>query len=949
MKLFPRLVLVFLSALIWVPAQSQLWERYHAPGTEWWVTDATGDSVDLLSDMSPGQILLAMPSPQAYTPLDQLGRIEQVLDVIGPGGTQELSMVLLETSGYDLTLGGWGASTSIPVFSSDNATLSSPPQSVGNGPSLWGWHTSIQALDNGGFIEVWHNWRYNPEGVGPAGVGPDGWWGVPLFGLLNMSGGFYDPDSGDASSLTLDAGFPDFDARWCEITGCEVESFESYSIGSKVAEENPTKWITWNGLSGTSQDGVVVSDPMDPENLVMEIRSDSINTDVALANPFMDVFDEYEIEFDLFRKDMKGAAFGGGLGQYGSPASLAPDIPYSDYISPIALQESGEASTFYYQSRGLNYDVVPEVWHHVRVNFFPERVAIEINGDLVWAHEGNWGFSPKLSAVYFWARPDVDTDFLVDNIHIKPVFRRTTEDVSMGCNNPNACNYNFSPTAAATGCSFPQPGTTCDGGCVVDNDGDGVCDDVVGCMDPDHPLFDAAATIDGGCCAVYQSVGSNFDATYPQMRPLKQSKWVYSRVVVTDSSESVVWYDSNWPGNELFDYEDDDTYLFHGVDEVDLLNDESWGTMVYDNNYVSNFVTDGAPTPEFGVYSDVGFQLESFVVDDSQLENGDYLCLDPVRRFSPDVEVDPNDFFFRETFFGFSDALGFGSTCYLIRTLNDSLLVVKSPVGTEGAYALLSFEAQPHDFPFCSLGCTDPNACNFQAGASYDDGSCSYFCESGCTDSEAQNFNPNAIVDNGSCSYLCGFTNGVVAENAIQNALEPGLLLTEASLPLGVDTSAYNLLVVPPNYTNSAGSAFPIASFTLSGVSGLPPGLALVDSPLNVSVSGSACLALSGTPTELGDYEVVFSGELVVLFGVLEQSFGTFDYSWTVTVEEGVGAIWGCTYPDAINFVSYATDDDGSCEFGPTPEPCPADLDNNGQVGTPDLLSFLSYFGALCE
>ena len=947
MKLFPRLVLVFLSALIWVQAQSQLWERYHAPETEWWVTDATGDSVDLLSDMSPGQILLAMPSPEAYTPLDQLGRIEQVLDVIGPGGTQELSMVLLETSGYDLTLGGWGASTSIPVFSSDNATLSSPPQSVGNGPSLWGWHTSIQALDNGGFIEVWHNWRYSPEGAGPNGVGPDGWWGVPLFGLLNMSGGFYDPDSGDPSSLTLDAGFPGFDERWCEIIGCEVESFESYSIGSKVAEENPTKWITWNGLSGTSQDGTVVSDPVDPENLVMEIRSDSINTDVALANPFVDVFDEYEIEFDLFRKDMKGAAFGGGLGQYGSPASLAPDIPYSDYISPIALQESGEASTFYYQSRGLNYGVVPEVWHHVRVNFFPERVAIEINGDLVWAYEGNWGFSPKLSAVYFWARPDVDTDFLVDNIHIKPVFRRTTEDVSMGCNNPNACNYNFSPAAAATGCSFPQPGTTCDGGCVVDNDGDGVCDDVVGCMDPDHPLFDAAATIDGGCCAVYQSAGSNFDATYPQMRPLKQSKWVYSRIVVTDSSESVVYFDSNWPGSELFEFEDDDAYLFHGVAEVDLLNDESWGTMVYDNNYVSNFVTDGAPTPEFGVYCVVGFQLESFVVDDSQLENGDYLCLDPVRRFSPDVEVDPNDFVFREPFFGLSDALGFDSSCYLIRTLNDSLLVVKSPLGT--GYALLSFEAQPHDFPFCSLGCTDPNACNFQAGASYDDGSCSYFCESGCTDSEAQNFNPNAIVDDGSCSYLCGFTNGVVAENAIQNALEPELLLTEASLPLGVDTSAYNLLVVPPNYANSAGSAFPIASFTLSDVSGLPPGLVLVDSPLNVSISGSACLALSGTPTEPGDYEVVFSGELVVLFGVLEQSFGTFDYSWTVTVEEGVSAILGCTYPDAINFVSYATDDDGSCEFGPTPEPCPADLDNNGQVGTPDLLSFLSYFGALCE
>ncbi len=46
------------------------------------------------------------------------------------------------------------------------------------------------------------------------------------------------------------------------------------------------------------------------------------------------------------------------------------------------------------------------------------------------------------------------------------------------------------------------------------------------------------------------------------------------------------------------------------------------------------------------------------------------------------------------------------------------------------------------------LGCTDPNACNFNPEAGIDDGSCE---PAGCTDPEACNFNPAAGCDDGSC------------------------------------------------------------------------------------------------------------------------------------------------------------------------------------------------------
>ena len=58
--------------------------------------------------------------------------------------------------------------------------------------------------------------------------------------------------------------------------------------------------------------------------------------------------------------------------------------------------------------------------------------------------------------------------------------------------------------------------------------------------------------------------------------------------------------------------------------------------------------------------------------------------------------------------------------------------------------------------------------------------------------------------------------------------------------------------------------------------------------------------------------------------------------------------VFGCTYLDAVNYNSFATADNGSCEFETT-NACPADLDGNGIVATQDLLSFLSLFGEICE
>lgn len=57
------------------------------------------------------------------------------------------------------------------------------------------------------------------------------------------------------------------------------------------------------------------------------------------------------------------------------------------------------------------------------------------------------------------------------------------------------------------------------------------------------------------------------------------------------------------------------------------------------------------------------------------------------------------------------------------------------------------------------LGCTDPNADNYNPNANVDDGSC-YFCDfiSGCTYPSATNYNSSSNFDDGSCEFPTGAT-----------------------------------------------------------------------------------------------------------------------------------------------------------------------------------------------
>jgi hypothetical protein len=50
-------------------------------------------------------------------------------------------------------------------------------------------------------------------------------------------------------------------------------------------------------------------------------------------------------------------------------------------------------------------------------------------------------------------------------------------------------------------------------------------------------------------------------------------------------------------------------------------------------------------------------------------------------------------------------------------------------------------------------GCTDPTACNYDAAATQDDGSCDSISCQGCTYPSADNYDAGATEDDGSCIF----------------------------------------------------------------------------------------------------------------------------------------------------------------------------------------------------
>ena len=114
------------------------------------------------------------------------------------------------------------------------------------------------------------------------------------------------------------------------------------------------------------------------------------------------------------------------------------------------------------------------------------------------------------------------------------------------------------------------------------------------------------------------------------------------------------------------------------------------------------------------------------------------------------------------------------------------------------------------------VGCTDPNACNYDPLATVDDGSCIVL---GCTNPSADNYSPTANENNGSCTYGGGLCTGLTYEVIASDPLGTGestyhIYATfsspevEVTAMYGLDTEVWSLVGDAPFYQDDLGSDF---------------------------------------------------------------------------------------------------------------------------------------------
>jgi len=257
-------------------------------------------------------------------------------------------------------------------------------------------------------------------------------------------------------------------------------------------------------------------------------------------------------------------------------------------------------------------------------------------------------------------------------------------------------------------------------------------------------------------------------------------------------------------------------------------------------------------------------------------------------------------------------------------------------------------------------GCTDDSACNFNALASSDDGSCSYAdagynCDGeslnieGCTDAIACDYNPAATVDTG-CDYLETTTVPTGAETVwlvsltltgtpyeafagpceAMGSVNPnvsinGVIVGDGSAPLvmaGISdptgllgdlvalASTVNFAICGDNMTVAAlGNIIPMiwnGTFWMSPIPVNEDGQYLWAGPMlnfDLGCGDPTACNFSGNPCELS--------VACAYPGCTDENADNYDS--TAACDNGSCIYLGCTDSSATNYDASATDDDGSC------------------------------------
>ena len=315
-----------------------------------------------------------------------------------------------------------------------------------------------------------------------------------------------------------------------------------------------------------------------------------------------------------------------------------------------------------------------------------------------------------------------------------------------GCTDPTACNYNAAATDNNGSCTYPaQTYLNCDGSCINDTDNDGICNEVEipGCTDPTACNYNAAATDDNASCT-YASLeyyadndGDGFGAGDASL-------------YCTDPGAGYV--------TDNTDCDDTNASVNSAATEVcNLIDDDCDGEIdeFVTTTYYADLDGDG--------FGDLNNATESCSLPGGYSENSDD-CDDNLLSYED----------FDEDGYGTAVIVPCGANNSLdCDDFNPSIYVGGSEICGNG----IDENCDGVDDVCIVNGCTDPSACNYNASANQEDGTCTYPAQSylncdgtcindtdgdgvcneievpGCTDPSACNYNAAATDEDASCTY----------------------------------------------------------------------------------------------------------------------------------------------------------------------------------------------------
>ena len=530
-----------------------------------------------------------------------------------------------------------------------------------------------------------------------------------------------------------------------------------------------------------------------------------------------------------------------------------------------------------------------------------------------------------------------------------------------GCMEDTACNYD-SCADFNFGCFYPEPGRDCTGNCLEDSDGDGICDpdENAGCTDSEAFNYDALATDDDGSCFLPTSPPPMFayaatptSATFLGQAtiddtPCEQGDWIAA--FDTDGNcagaAQLILYEGAAFIN-LTIYGDDVTTT--GIDEginIDenfilvLWDASELSTVEYTDDFGASELTgwanaNGAPLSEFNNPNAVFNFLSSGFLPNCNDPNGcnyDSEAETNIGCVYPEAGYDCN------------------GTC-LQDTDDDGI-------------------CDPNEIE----GCTDGDACNYNADATDDDGTCviadsGYDCNGnclqdadgdgtcdpneieGCQDSIACNYDPTA-TDAGACTYPdAGYncSGECLADSDGDGICDPfeivGCLDPEAC-NFNVSATDSGDCFYPANaYEDCNGNC--LDDIDEDGVCDeLDDCIGTLDGEGNcipVPVYGctytAACNFDAEANTDNGTCLFVPNG-----YDCNGECLQDSDNDGVCDPNE----LLGCNDPTAVNYSPLATEDDGTCIYGEVTN-CPLDSNGDGVVGVADILEVLSSFGLICS